>query len=310
MLTSEAQTANFVDPSAGSLMAPSAAVKLSAAQQQANVDTRAVAASLKQKRIDEQRQIANAKVAAQRAADAKVDARIHADLIANSPAYAAREKAIHSAGLDTAQITMGAKVLAVGAAIIASGGAVAGAVGVTTGGAALASAAAADRLVAAVEKGGELAKQAKGVVSDVKAAAAKGDAAAKQAVATLQDVAKERIDKLIPAGLEQVLTVSGSLAANAVAGAISSNPGLPAAVLAAAAAPSSSSGSGYQTGLSTGGKRPLATSNRPAVDIGLAPIALVWFVSSDGVVSRVAAGQGAPNVAGFRVFSNGSVVRQ
>ncbi len=308
-LASTAQTGNFIEASAKPLVAPSVAVqapKRTAAQEAARLKGLEATAAAKRRQIEEQRQIANAKVAAQRAADAKIDAKIHADLMANNPAYAAREKYIHSAGLDTAQITMGAKVLATGAAIIASGGAVAGAVGLTAGGAALASAAAADRLVAAVEKGGELAKKAKGVVDDVKAAAAKGDAIAKQALGTLNDVAAARIDKLIPPGLEQVLTLSGAAAANAVAGAIASQPALPAAVMAAAAA-SLPSSSGYMT--LTAGRRPTVASSRPRIDIALAPLSLVWFVSDAGKVTRVASGK-APSGGGFKVYANGKVVEQ
>lgn len=143
---------------------------------------------------------------------------LEADPGPEGQAYRARRKFIASAGVDLGQIVMGAKVLAVGATVIASGGAVAGALGVTAAGGSLAAAAAADRLVAAVEKGGELGKQASQVISDVKGAAEKGDKIAKDALAVVNAVADGRVAAGVRAGVEQTLTAAGKDAANAVAG--------------------------------------------------------------------------------------------
>lgn len=146
------------------------------------------------------------------------------------------------AGIDTGQIVMGAKVIAVGASVIASGGAVAGAVGLTASGAALGSAVAADRLVAAVEKGSELGKEASRVIDDVKAAADRGDAAARTALATIESVAEARVAAAIPPGVPQTLSAAGAAAADAlgnvalnVSGAGALNVGALSAQLSAAA---------------------------------------------------------------------------
>lgn len=310
-----AQQGNFLD-GGGPIAAPAVFVPAGArVMTQAERDANA-RALLEQKTLE--RASANAPQQRAAAADRKLEAETHARLMATDPAYAAREKFIHSAGVDTAQITMGAKVIAVGAAVIASGGAVAGAVGLTTGGAALASAAAADRLVAAVEKGGELGKQASKVVSDVKAAAAKGDAAAKQALGTIDAVAKERIAAAVPKGVEQALTGAAKDAANAVAGVASSlsgsgslNLGTLSASLSAAAGKAPSSG--YSTALTAAPKRPVASSRAPASQLSqfdLGPQLPRWLVTPEGRVVDLNRTPSKADDRGYLVTTGGKVSKQ
>lgn len=317
---STAQQGNFLDGGAP-IAAP--AVKVAAGtvtmtQAQRDANARALVAEASRKLAAQ-----NAGYQATRAADQKLSAETHARLLATNPTYAARERYIHSAGLDTAQITMGAKVIAVGAAVIASGGAVAGAVGVTTGGAALASAAAADRLVAAVEKGGELGKKASSVISDVKAAAAKGDAIAKEAIGTIEAVAKERIEAAVPRGVEQALTGAAKDAANAVASVAASLSGsgslnlgsLSASLSAAGGKAPSSTGYSTSAALTGGGKRRVAavSSQGPAKQLSQfdAGAGLPrWLVTPEGRVVDLNRSPAKADDRGYLVTTGGEVSKQ
>ena len=247
--------------------------------------------------------------------------RLMADPGPDGQRYRAQLKFIARAGLDTGQITMGAKVLAIGAAVIASGGAAAGAIGITGAGASLASLAAADRIVAAVEKGGELGKQAKGIVDDVKAAAAKGDAIAKQAVSTLEGVAKERIAAAVPTGAVRALNDAGKQAVGLIAAATGGSESTAVSNLAAAASsrrdrrpegPSGSS-SGYLTARVA---RPVnVRSSRVAGATALSTIELPtvrprWLVTLAGQVADLDARPDAASKSGFVVWSTGKVVQQ
>ncbi len=204
---SNANQANFIDGggtpiSLPVVKVPAGTVVMTQAQRDANARALVKADALK---------LATANAAYARTRQAN-------DAVAMRSLYDPKLESYERAGVDVGQIVMGAKVLAVGATVIATGGAVAGAIGVTAGGASLATAAAADRLVAAVEKGGELGKTATGVIADVKAAAAKGDKVAKDALAVVNAVASGRVAAGIAAGVEQTLTAAGKDAANAVAG--------------------------------------------------------------------------------------------
>ena len=311
-----AQTGNFLEGGAALALPKVLAPSLTAAQQAAAAKALATARQSELASVAAKTSSVNAAYNAQRAADAKLDAQIHATLLATDPAYAAREKAIAKAGIDTAQITMGAKVLATGAAVIASGGAAAGAVGLTTGGAALASAAAADRLVAAAEKGGAIAKTAKGVIDDAKAAAKKGSAVAKQAVATVEAVAKERADKLIPKGVEQALTGEAKAAANRAVDALTGSVTAQlSANLAAAASAAPSSPSSRQYTQLAAGRRPVvanvaATNRLNAATVIDAPARPRWLVATTGKVTDIDAVPAAVSSKGFVVWTNGKVVKQ
>jgi hypothetical protein len=307
---SAAQTGNFLEATGKPLGAPRVqAPALSAAQKAANAKALAVTAQTRVRQAAQATASSDAAYQAKRAAEAKTDAAVHANLLATSPEYAAREKYIRTAGVDTGQITMGAKVLATGAAIIASGGAVAGAVGLTTGGAALASAAAADKLLAAVDKGGAIAAQAKGALQDVKTAAAKGNAVAKQAVATVEAVAKQRVAALVPKGVEQALTGAARDAANQVVDKLSGAGG---AALAAAAS-SAPNVPGKPPAPVLIKRRAAVAANKDAAAVAArlmaAPRAL-WLVSDAGKVSNVQTTPAAASGKGYLVLSSGKVVRQ
>lgn len=322
-VASTALQGNFLEPGGAPLPPPNVqatyvpgltSAPLTVQQREANA-----AALLKEKTL--QTAAANAQYLRDRQKEEDERAKLHAHLMATDPAYAARDAKIHSAGLDVGQIVMGAKVLAIGASIIASGGAAAGAVGLTGAGTALASAAAADRLVAAVEKGAELGKQAKGVIDEAKAAAAKGDAAARQAVSVLNTVAKERIEKAIPKGVEQTLTASAKKAFDTVAGAVSSGlaekvlANLRAASAAQAAAPPKPPGSGYvTTPLTTRPPTPVVANTNQQLVQTLASIDLGtprprWFVSDAGVLANLYKVTPPPS-RGWVVWNTGEVVRQ
>lgn len=219
------------------------------------------------------------------------------------------------AGVDVGQIVMGAKVLAVGASVIATGGAVAGAVGLTAGGASLATAAAADRLVAAVEKGGELGKQANQVISDVKGAAAKGDKAAKDALAVIDSVASGRVAAGVKAGVEQTLTAAGRDAANAVAGiaaGLSGSGSLSTSAIAAnlAAAAGGAPSSPY---VNFRPSTPLqAVSNRPPSQLlsSFASGTPRWLVTPDAKVVDLKRTPSKASARGFVVTTTGKVEKQ
>jgi hypothetical protein len=222
------------------------------------------------------------------------------------------------AGVDVGQIVMGAKVLAVGATVIATGGAVAGAIGVTAGGASLATAAAADRLVAAVEKGGELGKQAKGVIADVKAAAAKGDKAAKDALAVVNAVADGRVAAGVRAGVEQTLTAAGKDAANAVAGialGLSGSGSLSTAGVAAnlaAAAGNAPAGGGFVNLRPASSPQVVSSQTRPKqlsqFDFGEETPR--WLVTPEGRIVDLKRAPSKATGKGFIVTAEGDVRRQ
>lgn len=305
---STAQQGNFLDAGGAPLATkavavPAGTVVLTRVQRDANAR-----ALLKQKTL------ANASRSAPYLRDRQKQenerAAWHAWAMANDPVYAAREKYIASAGLDTGQITMGAKVLAIGASIIASGGVAAGAVGLTAGGAALASAAAADRLVAAVEKGGELGKQAKAIVDDVKGAAAKGDAVAKQAVATLERVAKERVAAAVPTGAVRALNDAGKQAVGLLTAATGGVESRVASNLTSAASSGPSSGY-YAAPLAKPAK---VRSSRVAGSNALSTIELPtvrprWLVTLAGQVADLDARPDLAGKSGFVVWSTGKVVK-
>lgn len=314
-----AQQGNFLDGgaplAAPTVKVPAGTVVMTQAQRDANAR-----ALLNEK--SRELAIRNAPYQAQVYLERKHQAEEHARLMADpgpdGQNYRARQKFISSAGVDVGQIVMGAKVIAIGATVIASGGAVAGAVGLTTGGAALASAAAADRLVAAVEKGGELGAKAKGVINDVKAAAAKGDKVAKEALGAIESVAKERISAAVPAGVEQALTGAAKDAVNAVAGVASSlsgsgslNLGALSASLSAAAGASSS---GYSSALLSAGNRPAVASTRPPASqlsqFDLGPQQPRWLVTPEGRVVDLNRTPAKATARGYMVTTAGKVVKQ
>lgn len=260
------------------------------------------------RRIEEQRQRDNAKATAERKREQLIDRAIEKNLLATDPHYAALYKKQHSAGIDLGLIPMGAKVLATGAAVIASGGAVAGALGVTAAGGAIGASVAADRVLAAVDQGGKVAETAKAVISDAKTAAAAGNINAKAAVGVLADVAKERVDKLVPPGVEQALSEAGKQAV----GALTAAAGSPAA--SAIVASVAAGGSGMKAPalppakpaapLTTRRQSVISTKARPTIT--LKPAIVEWFVSSAGKVTRGAVTVGK----GFRVYSDGKVQKQ
>lgn len=311
-----AQQGNFLDagsaPIASGVKAPAGTVAMTQAQRDANAR-----ALLKQKTLANAARNApyRAEVALERKWQQAEHARLMADPGPDGQRYRAQLKFIASAGLDTGQITMGAKVIAIGAAVIASGGAAAGAVGLTTGGAALASAAAADRLVAAVEKGGELGKKAKGVIDDVKAAAVKGDAAAKQALGAIESVAKERIAAAVPSGVEQTLTAAAKGAVEAVAGVavgLSGSGSLNLSAALSAAAGKVPASSGYAPAL-TSGRRPATASRAPAKQLSQfdsGPSEPRWLVTPEARVIDLNRSPGKADDRGYLVTTAGKVVRQ
>lgn len=325
-----ALTGNFLEPGSAPLAMPNVKLPSFTAEQiKATEQAFANIARAREQAADDKRVTALAQVRNEQAADQKYEQEQHKRLMADpgpeGQAYRARYAAQHSAGIDWGLIPMGAKVLATGAAIIASGGAAAGAVGLTAAGGSLAAAAAADRLVAAVEKGAEIGKQAKGVIDEAKAAYAKGDEIARTAVDTLNKVARERIEKAIPKGVEQTLSATAKKAYDTVASSVTAGvadkvvgqvrANLRAAGAAQAAAPSSPS-SGFVTALTSNTRpRPVAVANvNPGLTQMIASLDLGtprprWFVSDAAKVSnlyRVA----APATPGWVVWSTGELVRQ
>ena len=217
------------------------------------------------------------------------------------------------AGVDLGLIPMGAKVLAVGASVIATGGAAAGALGVTAAGGSLAAAAAADRLVAAVERGGEIGKQAKDVIDDVKAAAARGDAAAKDALGVVNAVTSGRLAAGVQAGVEQTLTAAGRAAVDQVAGvvgALSGSGALDLGRVAAASGAAAPSSGGFVD------MRPqrqvTLVSNRP---VGV-PAGLLgrgeprWLVTPEARVVDLERTPSKATAKGFLVTTDGEVSKQ
>lgn len=302
-----ANQANFID-GGGTPIAlpvvkvPAGTVTMTQAQRDANARAVLKADSLK---------LASASAAYARTRQAN-------DAIAMASLYDGRKESYERAGVDVGQIVMGAKVLAVGATVIATGGAVAGAIGVTAGGASLATAAAADRLVAAVEKGGELGKTATGVINDVKAAAAKGDKAAKDALAVVNAVAGGRVAAGIAAGVEQTLTAAGKDAANALAGValgLSGSGSLSTSGVAAnlaAAAGSAPASSGYvnlrpQNAVQVVSNRPRPTQ-LSQFDFGEETPR--WLVTPEGRVVDLKRTPSKSTAKGFLVTAEGDVHKQ
>jgi methyl-accepting chemotaxis protein I, serine sensor receptor len=120
---------------------------------------------------------------------------------------------ISKARIDWGLLPAGVAVLATGAALIASGGTLAGAlaapvsVGAAGGtAAAVSTAVTADKLLATIQKGGEVAKDAKAVIDNTKALAKAGNTDAQQAAKIVEDVAADRLAKGVPAGVEQQVT--------------------------------------------------------------------------------------------------------
>jgi hypothetical protein len=167
-------------------------------------------------------------------------------LRATSPIYAANEKKLATASVDLGLIPMGLKVLATGAGIAATGGALAAGLtaagGITLAGAAAAGGklvsslatpglasnpqaaikqvtVAADKLIAAAEKGGEIAAKAKEVYDATKALASSGSADAKAALNVMVSVQADRLAKAVPHGVAQTLTAKGEAALVQFAGA-------------------------------------------------------------------------------------------
>jgi hypothetical protein len=221
------------------------------------------------------------------------------------------------AGVDWGLIPMGAKVLATGAAVIASGGAVAGALGVTAAGGSLAAAAAADRLVAAVERGGELGKQAKDVIDDVKSAAARGDKVAKDALAVVDSVASGRVAAGVKAGVEQTLTAAGRAAVDQVAGVAGALSGSGSLDLGRALATAAASGAAAP---SSGGfvdlrpqRQVTVVSNRP---VGGVVASLLgrgeprWLVTPEARVVDLERTPSKATARGFLVSTTGEVSKQ
>jgi hypothetical protein len=222
------------------------------------------------------------------------------------------------AGVDLGLIPMGIKVLATGAAVIASGGVVAGGIGLTAGGGAIAAAGAADQLIAAVERGGAIAKDAKAAIDTVKDAAKKGDAAAKAAVKVIGEVADERKLKGVAAGAVQGLSAeAGKIVGNvkaAVSGGLDTNALLKAATAAAAAgakpdpkttlAVSSTFSKAQKDGLITVTKQPSKILD------SIAPASKLWLVTDGGKVINLEAQPSSASSRGWAVYSNGKVVHQ
>lgn len=220
------------------------------------------------------------------------------------------------AGVDWGLIPMGAKVLATGAAVVATGGALAGAVGITAGGASLAVAGAADQLVAAVERGGKVAQDAKAVINTVKDAAKKGDAVAKVAAKAISEVTDERKIKGVVSGAVQDLTAQGKAAINGVAGSLlggvdvnkvieaANKPGAakPAATLDVNA--NSAFAKAQRDGLVTVTKRPNSILE------AIAPATKLWLVTDGGKVINLEAQPSSASSRGWAVYSNGKVVHQ
>lgn len=314
-----ANQANFLDGGGAPLAAPTVKVPVGTrvlTQAERDANARAL---VKQKTLATAER--NAPYRAQRAKDLREHDALIAWLKADpGPAgqnYRARQKFISSAGTDVGQIVMGAKVIATGAAIIASGGAVAGAVGITAGGASLATAAAADRLVAAVEKGGEIGKQASSVISDVKAAAAKGDAAAKTALSTIDAVASGRVAAGVQAGVEQTLTAAGRDAANAVAGVAaglsgsgSLNMGNVAANLAAASGKVPAASSGFVNLRPSTPLQAVSGRKPPSIFSRFAGGTPRWLVTPDGKVVDLKRVPSKATARGFVVSTTGEVEKQ
>jgi hypothetical protein len=218
------------------------------------------------------------------------------------------------AGVDWGLIPMGVKVLATGAAVIATGGALAGGIGLAAGGGTLAAAGAADQLMAAVERGGAIAKDAKAAINTVKDAAKKGDAVAKAAVKVIAEVTDERKLKGVAAGVVQDLTAQGKAAVNGVAGSLLGGLNVNAVIAAAnkpgAAKPvatldvSSTFSKAQKDGKITITKRPNALLD------AIAPPSKLWLVTDGGKVINLEAQPSSASSRGWAVFSNGKVVHQ
>lgn len=218
------------------------------------------------------------------------------------------------AGVDLGLIPMGIKVLATGAAVIATGGALAGGIGLAAGGGTLAAAGAADQLVAAVERGGAIAKDAKAAINTVKDAAKKGDAAAKAAVKVIAEVTDERKLKGIASGVVQDLTAQGKAAVNGVAGSLLGGLDVNK-VIAAANAPGAAKPTATLDVSSTFSKAQkdgkITVTKRPnALIDAIVPPSKLWLVTDGGKVINLEAQPSSASSRGWAVYSNGKVVHQ
>lgn len=309
-----ANQANFLDggsaPIVSTVKAPAGTVAMTQAQRDANARALQKEKTLATAERNAPYFAARAKALQEQEAEI---ARLLADPGPEGQAYRARRKFISSAGVDVGQIVMGAKVLAVGASVIATGGAVAGAVGITAGGASLATAAAADRLVAAVEKGGEIGAKAKGAIDDVKAAAAKGDKAAKDALAVVNAVASGRVAAGVAAGVEQTLTAAGKDAANAVAGiaaGLSGSGSLNMSSVAANLAAAAPSSGGFVDLRPSNPMQVVSSRPPPAVLSSFAAGTPRWLVTPDAKVVDLKRTPSKASARGFVVTTTGKVEKQ
>lgn len=152
---------------------------------------------------------------AQAADEATYSAQLNAQLRANPVTGKAR--------IDWGLIPAGAAILTTGAALLASGGALAGALAAplsagAAGGtaAAVGTAAAADKLLATVQQGGQVAKDAAAVIDNTKKLAAAGHTDAKTALGIVESVASDRLVKGVPPGVTQPLSDAAKLVAETV----------------------------------------------------------------------------------------------
>lgn len=248
----------------------------------------------------------------QRAADAKLDAEIHAWLMANDPAYAAREKSLASAKVDWGLLPGAAKVLALGVGVAATGGALAGALAVPSAASVAGAAVAADRLIASAEKAGVAPKgagqitgaatlaidagtKAKAVLDTTLKLADMGVPEAVAGAKVIKDTIAARITNGTRPGTEQALTPAGSKAFDDFAAELAT-PAVQGALA-----------------VSLLSKRPtIAPIDATRLKAAAAAVANVkaspvveWFVSAAGKVV-----QGAGSGKGWLVYSDGRVVKR
>jgi hypothetical protein len=306
--------ANFLEPELGPIQsAPVLAPKMTPAMQAAADANAKAAEAARAKRVEEQRQVNQASYNTYRASEDKKAQDVHDFLMATSPTYRANEKSIHEARTDWGLIPAGAAVLATGAAIIATGGAVAGAIAAPSLATAAGAAVAADRALAAAEKAKLVKPGATGAVGQVLSAAATAQ--------NVIDTTKALADAGVPGAIEGVKVIAKTAAERAISGAL---PGVPQALtpqgavafdnyvgnappaLQAALATITPAAAYPAAAALAKQKRVAVTMTKKAAPVvQLAPPTVAWFVSSVGKVT-----QGSGSGAGWRVYSDGKVVKQ
>lgn len=302
---SDAMTANFLE--GGTLQAPSVLPPaLTAAQQAAAARAKEMGAASRERQLEEQRQRSQASYELARAKQAKLDAQVVAQNM-KDPAYAAKVKAVATAGTEWAPFVRAGVVLAAGAAIIASGGAVAGAIAAPSAATVAGAAVAADRALAAAEKAKlvkpgiagqvsgvvDAAVTARAVLDNTAALAQAGVPGAVKGLEIIAATAARRAATGALPGVPQALTAAGAKAFDSYVS--TSSPALGAALAAVAPKPVVSGSLGA------------ALSGRRTAIVTVAPKAAVeWFVSNAGKVSRGSVTSGK----GWRVYGDGKVVQQ